>query len=175
MHFGTSKVHFIRLEARFYVNGILKYDKVFIFYSPKESLFWIWLSRVPIFEGPKPVCHFYRYGPSLSDGVLHIINFGAPIIHCIGLETWFYVDNTFKYDKFCVFYSPNESLFWIWLSWVPIFEGPKKVCHFCWYVPSLSDGVLHILNFGALIVHCIGLETWFYINLTFNNDRFCVF
>ena len=35
MPFGTPKVHFIRLEAWFYVNGTLKYDKVFYFYSPK--------------------------------------------------------------------------------------------------------------------------------------------
>jgi len=143
MNFGAPIVHCIGLET----------------WSPNESLLWIWLSRVPNFWGPKYVCHFYWYRPSLSDGVLHIMNFGAPIVHCIGLETW----------------SPNESLLWIWLSRVPTFWGPKYVCHFYRYGPSLSDGVLHIMNFGAPIVHCIWLETWFYVNITYKYDRFCVF
>ena len=55
---------------------------------------------MPIFIGTG---HFYRYGPSLSDGVLNIMNFGAPIVHCIELETWFYVNITFKFDRLCVF------------------------------------------------------------------------
>ena len=56
-----------------------------------------------IFEGPKSACHFYQYGPTLPDGLLHIMNFGAPMVHCIRLEMWFFVNSTFKYDKFCVF------------------------------------------------------------------------
>ena len=56
------------------------------------------------------MCHFYRYGPSLSDGVLHIMNFGAPIVHCIGLETWFYVNITLDMTDF-VFSSPQKSLY----------------------------------------------------------------
>ena len=30
------------------------------------------------------------------------------------------------------------------------------------FVPFLSEGVLYIMNFGALIVHFIRLEKWFY-------------
>ena len=60
------------------------------------------LKRVQYFEGPKSVCHFYWYGPSLSDDVLHIMNFGAPIVHFIRLETWFYANGSFEYDLFCV-------------------------------------------------------------------------
>ena len=105
------------------------------------------------------MCHFYRYKPSFSDGFLHIKNNGAPIVYCIGLEMWFYVNIRFNMSD-CVFFSPQiESLFRIWLSLVPNFDGPKSLCHFYRYGPSLSDGVLHIMNFFALIVHCIGLET----------------
>jgi len=39
MHFSSLKVDFIRLKAWFYVNGTLKYDIVFVFYSLKEFFF----------------------------------------------------------------------------------------------------------------------------------------
>jgi len=113
------------------------------------------------------VCHFYQYKPFLFDDVLHIKNFGALIVHFIRLETCFCANSSFKYDLFCVLLYPNESVFWIWLSRVQIFEGPKSVCHFYQYGPTLSDGVLHIMNFCAPIVHFIRLETWFYSNSTF--------
>ena len=89
MHFGPPKLHFIRLEAWFYGNGTLKYDKVFVFYSPKELLFWIWLSRVPIFEGPMSVCPFHQHGPTSSSGVLLFMHFGTPKVHFIRLEACF--------------------------------------------------------------------------------------
>jgi hypothetical protein len=113
---ATPKVHFIKLEAWFYIIDTLKYDKVFLFYSPKESLFWIWLLRVPIFEGPKSVCPFHQHGSIFLSGVLPVMHFCTLKVHFISLEAWFYVNGTLKYDKVFVFYSPKESLFWIWLS-----------------------------------------------------------
>ena len=75
----------------------------FVFSNPQKSLFSEFGSpEFQVFEGPKSVCHFYRYGPSLSDGVLHIMIFGATMVHCIGLKTWFYVNITFRYDRICV-------------------------------------------------------------------------
>ena len=56
------------------------------------------------------MCHFYRYGPSLSDGVLQIMNFSVPIVYCIGLETLFFVNITFKMTDFG-FSSPQKSLY----------------------------------------------------------------
>ena len=56
------------------------------------------------------MCHFYRYRPSLSDNELHIMNFGAPIVHYIGLGTWFYVHITFKMTDL-LFSSPQKSLY----------------------------------------------------------------
>ena len=56
------------------------------------------------------MCHFYRYGPSLSDDVLHIMNFGAPIVYCIGLETWFMLISHLNMTDF-VFFSPQKSLY----------------------------------------------------------------
>ena len=82
----------------------------FVFSSPQKRIYSEFGSHeFQILKAPSPCAffigtgHFYRYGPSLSDGVLHIMSFGAPIVHCIGLETWFYVNITFKYDRFCVF------------------------------------------------------------------------
>ena len=121
------------------------------------------------------MCHFYRYRPSFSDGVLQIMNFGAKIVYCIRLETWFYVDITFKYVRF-VFSNPQKSLYFEFGSpEFQVFEGPKSVFHFYLYGPSLSDDVLHIINFGAQIVHCIGLETWFHVYITSKYGIFCVF
>ena len=116
---------------------------------------------------------FHQYWPTFWSGVLLVIHFGTPKVHFIRLEAWFYINVTLKYDKNLVFYSPMEFLFWIWLSWVPSFEGSKFVCHFYWYGPSLSDGFLHIMNFASPIVHCIWLETQFYVNITLRYDRFC--
>ena len=78
MHFGTPKVLLNRLKRLFYVNGTLKYDKVFVFYSPKDFLFWIWLLGVPGFEGLKSVCPFHQHGPILWSGVLLVMHFGTP-------------------------------------------------------------------------------------------------
>ena len=78
--------------------------------------------------------------------------FSATIVYFIRLETWFYANSTFMYVLSCVLYFPNESVFLIWISQVQIFEGPKSVCHFYQYGPTLSDGVLHSMNFGATIV-----------------------
>ena len=101
--------------------------------------------------------HFYQYGPTLSDGLLHIINFCAPIVHFIKLETWFYANSLFKYDLFC-FYSPQMSLLSVFGSReVKILKAPS-LCYFYQYRSYLSDGVFHIKNFGAHIVHFIRLE-----------------
>jgi hypothetical protein len=130
MHFGTPKVHFIRLEAWFFVNGTLIYDKVFVFYSPMESLFWILLLRFPIFEGPKSVFPFHQHGPTLCNGVLLVMHFGTPKVHFIRIEAWFDVNGTLKYDKVFVFYSPMESSFWIWLSSEFQFLKAQSPCTF---------------------------------------------
>ena len=147
--FWHPKFHFIRLEAWFYVNGTLKYNKVTVFYSPKESLYWIWLSPVPVFEVHKSVCPFHYHGPILLSGVLLVMHFSTHKVHFIRLEAWFYVNGTLKYDKVFVFYSPKESLFWIWLSRVPVFEGPKSVCPFHYHRPTLLSRVLLVLHFST--------------------------
>ena len=131
MHFGSPKVHFIRARSMVLCgNCTLKYDKVFVFYFPMEFLFLIWISLVPIFEGPKSPCSFHQHGPTLLSGLLLVMHFGNPRVNFIKLEAWFYNNGTLKCDKVFVFYSPKESLFWFWLSRVPIFEGPKFVCLF---------------------------------------------
>ena len=122
--------------------------KKFVFYSQKDSLFWIWLSQVTNFECPKFVCPFHQHGPMLSSGVLLVIHFCTSKVYFIGVETLFYVNGILKCDKIFVFYSPKEFLFWIFLSWVPIFEGPKSVCPFHQHGPTLSSGVLFVLHFG---------------------------
>ena len=108
INFGTPELHFIRLEAWFYAIGTLKYDSIFVFYSQKEILFWIWILRIQIFESPKSVCSFHRHGPNLLSGVLRVINFGTPKLHLIRLEAWFFANGILKYNTVFVFYSPKE-------------------------------------------------------------------
>ena len=147
MHFGTPKVHFIRLEAWFYVNGILKNDKVFVFYSPAmESLFWIWLLWVPIFEGPKAVFPFHQHKTTLWSGVLVVMHFGTPKVQFIRLEAWFYVNGTLKYDKVIFFYSPMESLFWIWLREFQFLKAQSPCALF------ISTGQLYGVVYSLLCI-----------------------
>ena len=94
---------------------------------------------------------FQSLRANLSDDVLHIINFSNYSLFS-WLEKWFYANSTFIYVLSCVLYFPNESVFLIWISQVHIFEGPKFVCYFYQFGPTLSVGVLHIMNFGATIV-----------------------
>ena len=75
----------------------------FVFSSPQKSLFSEFGSRkFKFLKAPSPCATFYLYGPTLWDGVLPIMNFGAPIAHFIRLETWFYANSTFKYETFYV-------------------------------------------------------------------------
>ena len=84
------------------------------------------------------MCHFYRYGPSLSDGVLPIMIFGAPVIHCIGLETWFYVISHLNLTDF-VFFNPQKSLYSEFGSRKFQFLKASSPCAIFIYGPSLSD------------------------------------
>ena len=75
----------------------------FVFSSPQKSLYFEFGSlEFQFLKAPSPCAIFIGTG-HLSDSVFHFINFDAPKVHCIGLETWFYVNITFKYDRFCVF------------------------------------------------------------------------
>ena len=76
----------------------------FVFSSPQKSLYSEFGSReFQFLKALSPCAIFIGTGHLYPDGVLHIMNFGAPIVHCIDLETCFYVDITFKYDRLCVF------------------------------------------------------------------------
>ena len=111
MDFGTPKLHFFRVEAWFYANDTFKYDKVFVFCSPKKKDLLIWLLQVPIFEGTKNVCPFYRSEQTSSSGVLLVMQFETLKLHFIRIEAWFYANGKLKYDNLFVFYSPKEPLF----------------------------------------------------------------
>ena len=131
--------------------------------------------RVPIFEGPKYVGPFHQLRPTLWSGVLVVIHFGTHKVHFVRLETWFFVNGTLKYNKGFVFYSPNKFLFWIWLSRVLTFEGPKSVCPFHQHGLSLWSGVLLVKHFGTPKVHFIRLEAWLYVNDTLKYEKsFCL-
>ena len=81
----------------------------FVFSSPQKSLYSEFGSReFQFLKAPSPCAIFISTGHLYPDGVLHIMNFGAPIVHCIGLETWFYVNSTFIYDRFCAFFVPKR-------------------------------------------------------------------
>ena len=138
---------------------------IFLFLFQKEYLFWIWVLRVPIFEGPKSVCPFHQYGPSKFSCLLLVLHSGTLIVHFNRLKAWFYVNSTLKYFKVFVFYSPKEYLFWIWLLWVPVFEGPKSVWPFHQHGPRLLNGVLLVMNFDTPKVNFKRLEAWFYLNV----------
>ena len=74
----------------------------FVFSSRQKSLYSEFGYRyIKFLKAPSPLAVFSQYGPSLPDGILHFMNLGAPIVHCIRLETWFYVNSKFKYNRFC--------------------------------------------------------------------------
>ena len=160
------------IQVWFYVNGTLEYDKVFVFYSPKESLFWIWPLQVLIFEGPESVCPFHQHGPTLCSGVLLVMHFDTPK-DSIRLEAWFYVNGTLKYDKVFVFYSQNgvfnlnlalaSSNFWKLKVRVPFSSAQQ----------SLLSCVLLVMHFGTSKVLFIRLKAWFYVNGTLKYDKIC--
>ena len=132
---------------------------LFCVLNPQMSLFLNLAPASSNFKGPIFVCHFYQYRPFLSDSVLHIMNFGAPIVNFIRLETWFYANTTSKYDFLFLFYSPQMCIFSEFSSCISNFEGPNSVCYFYQNGPTLSDGLLHIMNFCAPIAHLIRLKT----------------
>ena len=82
----------------------------FMFYSPKMSIYSEFDSHKFKFLNAQSRVPFLSVRQTLCDDVLHILNFGALIIHFIRLETWFYANNIFKYDFFYV-YSPQMSLY----------------------------------------------------------------
>ena len=76
--------------------------KDFVYSSHQKGFYSEFGSRKVKFLKAQSLVPFLQYGRILPNCVLHIMNFSAPIVHCIRLETWFYVNSTFEYDRFCV-------------------------------------------------------------------------
>ena len=116
----------------------------FVFFSPQMSLFSEFAFCEFKFWRPKVCVPFLSAGPTFTDGVLHIMNFGAHIVHFFRLKTWFYANSLFKYDSFCICLVPKWVCFLNLALASSNFWRPNN-----WCAISISTGHFY------LMVYCI--------------------